>query len=124
MNPDVTMPGQPQQQPAQDDAQANAAIENKYVMETAKQLVADELANPGSQDPDALKWARSKVTGNPVDGGNAPIAQQQQQPQSIQPQPVPQPPQPPSDTLHVRHDDDVPQYQGGDQGTITRNGEQ
>ena len=138
MNPDANFQGQPVPVPQgpqsmqNNTAQDNAAIENKYIMDTARQLVNDEMAQPGSQDPDALTWARNKLANGPTAPSApvpvppsmvnpAPVAPVAQDPaanpgQTIQPQSSP-------DTLHVRHDDE-PGYQDP-QGTITpRNGEQ
>ena len=132
MNPDANFQGQavPQgPQSNQPSPQDDTAIENKYIMDTARQLVNDELANPGSQDPDALTWARNKL----ANGVAAPSAPVPQPPAPSAPAPAPMAPeqsapsgviQPSSpDTLHVQHDEPT-DYPAGPQGTITRNGEQ
>jgi hypothetical protein len=51
-----------QAQTPQSNPQDDAAVESKYVSEAAQRILADEQAQPGSQDPDAVAWAQSAMT--------------------------------------------------------------
>jgi len=68
-------------------------MDNKYIVEAAQQILADEQAQPGSQDPAAVEWAKEKV--------NLPVPGDPGTATAIQTAP---------DTLQVQHgpDDQVP----------------
>lgn len=66
---------QGQQAPMQQDMQVPPApatppappipdyqIENSFIQESAAEILKNERENPGSQDPDAVRWATEKVT--------------------------------------------------------------
>lgn len=98
-DPSIIQPQAQQAQP-QDNAQNDAQVENSFIIQSASQILADEQANPGSQDPEALAWARSKV-------GDMPVAPAM--PAAAVPQP-PQPAQQPAGPIATS--------QGGDEGEI------
>jgi hypothetical protein len=102
MNPqDQNQPqNQPQQQDQNQPAIPDSQVDDKFIMENAQQMLADEAANPGSQDPGALQWARG-IVGNPsaavsVPAGDVqlspdvPVVADQQPGQTIQPTPTEQ----------------------------------
>jgi hypothetical protein len=103
MNPDANMQDQTTDQNDQNDP----IMDNKYIVESAKQILDDERANPGSQDPAAVEWAQSKVN-LPVAEAAPTYAQDpasQGSPDTLQVQhgPEAQPPQTPEDAQALQY---------------------
>ena len=48
----------------EDQAPQDQEVENHFVMETAKKVILDERASPGSQDPELVRWATDKLSGD------------------------------------------------------------
>lgn len=81
MNPDANMQDQTTDQ-------NDPIMDNKYIVEAAQQILSDEQAAPGSQDPAAIEWAKAKA--------NLPVGTD----------PSASAPASPPDTLQVQHTPD------------------
>lgn len=129
MNPQDQNQPQIQQQPVPEPGQeaiADPAVDNKYIMETARQVLANEAANPGSQDRDALAWARSVVDNPsvPVPSTDVPQPPAVPTPQQLASTPSEQAASPDGHVLYIDRSQDqqpapgesIQPTNGGDQG--------